>query len=344
MKYLIYLITNLTNDKKYVGQTQEGRLERRWYEHIYEERGSNRLLTNALNKQLSKLIAEGKTDQDLFKFFRLEVLEAAIPEELIDQKEIEYIAKYDSFYLDGHGYNMTRGGQGMHGYVHTSATKQRISASNINAWKAIRENDPELYRQRCLVRSITNKGKPKSAVHKIALSKIASKRIGEKNSFFGKHFSEESKELLRKAKAQNLSPINAYDLQTGKLWKTFRFATEAVEMLNLQSSANSRILLVCKDQKGHAYGYIWRYKADFDLPELSPEIIQQENKIPRAKAILQYDLENNFIAEFASAAEASRHLEPDIARQRMVAKNINNVCNGKAKTYHKFIWKFKIQP
>lgn len=341
MKYLIYLITKLANDKKYVGQTQEGRLERRWHEHIYEERGNNRLLTNALNKQLRILLADGKTEQDLFKFFRLEVIETGIPEELIDQKETEYIAKYNSFYLDGHGYNMTRGGQGIHGYLHTEETKQRIKESNLTAWQRIKEEEPERYAQLCLNRSISNKGKPKSDAHKALLSKIASERTGEKNSFFGKHFSEESKELLREAKAQSLSPINAYNLQTGRLWKTFRFATEAIQELDLQHSANSRILLVCKEQKGHAYGYIWRYKTDFDLAELPMEIIQQETKTPRAKAVLQYDLENNFIAEFESAAAAARLLQPETTKQRAVAKTINEVCRGSKKTAYKFIWKYK---
>lgn len=341
MKYLIYLITKLANDKKYVGQTQEGRLERRWYEHIYEERGNNRLLTNALNKQLRTLLAEGKTEQDLFKFFRLEVIETGISEELIDQKEIEYIAKYNSFYLDGHGYNMTRGGQGMHGYLHTEETKQRIKESNLAAWQRIKEDEPERYAQLCLNRSLAIKGKPKSAEHKVKLRQVASKRTGEKNPFYGKHFSEESKELLRNAKAQSLSPINAYDLQTGKLWKTFRFATEAIQELDLQPSANSRILLVCKEQKGHAYGYIWRYKTDFDLDKLPMEVIQQETKTPRAKTVLQYDLENNFITEFESAACAARVLQPEVTKQRAVAKNINEVCRGGKKTAYKFIWKYK---
>jgi hypothetical protein len=236
---------------------------------------------------------------------------------------------------------MTEGGQGIHGYTHTEETKQRIKESNLTAWQRLKKDEPERYAQLCINRGLAIKGKPKSDGHKAKLSIAASKRTGDKNSFYGKHFSEESKELLRETKAKHLSPINAYDLNNGKLWKTFRFASEAVQELSLQDSANTRILLVCKEQKGHAYGYIWRYKTDFDLDELPLEILQQENKTPRAKVILQYDLENNLIAEFESAAEASRYLEHDPAKQRKVAKSISSVCNGKAKTYHKFIWKFK---
>lgn len=328
MLYVVYLITNLINNKKYVGQTQQGREERRWQEHSIFCINENKPLYNAIKKYGAEN-------------FEFKVIETDIPEELIDELEKYYIKYYNTFYLNGQGYNMTEGGQGVHGYVHTDETKQRIKKSTAIAWQRIKEEEPERYAQFCLNRSLALKGKPKSVECREKLSKLASQRTGEKNSFFGKHFSEESKELLREAMAQKLSPINAYDLQTGKLCKTFRFAIDAVHELDLPASAQSRILLVCKEQKGHAYGYIWRYKMDFDLSEVPADIFQQEKKAPRAKAILQYDLENNVIAEFDSAAAASRTLEPDVTKQRSVAKKINNVCIGKAKTYHKCMWKFK---
>lgn len=350
MLYVIYLITNLINNKKYVGQTQQGREERRWREHSVFYVDDNKILHNAIKKYGAEN-------------FNFTVIETDIPEELIDKQERYYIKYYNTFYLNGQGYNMTEGGQGTHGYTHTEDTKQRIKASNLTAWQRIKEEEPERYAQLCLNRSLANKGKPKSEETKQKMSaywqarnagkpikiksvknklyKEGNPRTGENNPFFGKHFSEKSKELLREAKAQKLSPINAYDLQTGRLWKTFRFATEAAQELNLQASANTRILLVCKERKGHAYGYIWRYKIDFDLAELPLEILQQENKTPRAKAVLQYDLENNFIAEFSSAAEASRALQPDKAKQRTFAKGITDNCLGHKKTAHKFIWKYK---
>ena len=328
MLYVIYLITNLVNNKKYVGQTKQGREKRRWQEHFVYTVKDNKILHNAIRKYGAKN-------------FEVKIIETDILEELIDEREQYYIKYYNTFYLNGQGYNMTEGGQGIHGYTHTEETKQRIKESNLTAWQRLKKDEPERYAQLCINRGLAIKGKPKSDEHKAKLSIAASKRTGDKNSFYGKHFSEESKELLRETKAKHLSPINAYDLNTGKLWKTFRFASEAVQELSLQDSANTRILLVCKEQKGHAYGYIWRYKTDFDLNELPLEVLQQENKTPRAKVILQYDLENNLIAEFESAAEASRYLEHDPAKQRKVPKSISSVCNGKAKTYHKFIWKFK---
>lgn len=327
MLYEIYLVTNLVNNKKYIGQTKKGRLKRRWFEHSKVDLNDNRVFHNAIKKYG-------------IENFKIEIIETNISEELIDEREKYYIEYFNTFYLNNQGYNMTLGGQGVHGYTFSEETKQLISESNIKAWQEIKK-DHKKYTQLCLNRSKALKGRKMPDTQKIKLSKIASQRIGEKNPFFGKHFSEESKEKLRNALAKNFSPINAFDLKTGELWKTFRFATDAVAELNLQPAANSRILLVCKEQKGHAYGYIWRYKKDFDVAFLSDEIVKYEKKTPRAKTILQYDLENNFIAEYESAAQASRVLQEDSSKQRTYAKAINEVCRGKRKTAHKYIWKYK---
>jgi group I intron endonuclease len=332
MLYVIYLITNLINNKKYVGQTKQGREEKRWQEHSIYTVNDNKILHNAIRKY-------GKEN------FEFKVVEFNISEALIDEREQYYIKYYNTFYLNGQGYNMTEGGQGIHGYVHTEDTKQRIKESNLTAWQRIKEEEPERYAQLCLNRSLALKGKPKSEAHKAKLSVWASTRTGEKNPFYGKHFTKKSKEKLREAKTKRATfkSINAYELTTGKFWKTFRFTSEAVQELNLAESANTRIWLVCTDKKGHAYGYIWRYKTDFDVDTLPAEIVQQENKTPRAKAVLQYDLENNFITEFESAAAASRALEPDTTKQRKLAKRISSNCLGHVKTVRKYIWKYKDQ-
>ena len=52
------------------------------------------------------------------------------------------------------------------------------------------------------------------------------------------------------------------------------------------------------------------------------------------KAILQYDLNNNFIKEYESACSASR--ETNICRSA-----INDCCRGRCKTAGGYIWKFK---
>ena len=55
---------------------------------------------------------------------------------------------------------------------------------------------------------------------------------------------------------------------------------------------------------------------------------------PASKAILQYDIEGNFIAEWDSAASAERELG-------ICAANITHVLKGRSKTIHNFMFKYK---
>jgi hypothetical protein len=48
------------------------------------------------------------------------------------------------------------------------------------------------------------------------------------------------------------------------------------------------------------------------------------------KPVLQYDLEGNFIKEWEGISVANKSY-----------KGVHNALNGRAKTAHKFIWKYK---
>lgn len=147
---------------------------------------------------------------------------------------------------------------------------------------------------------------------------------------------------------RNLAPnINCYDFNTGKLIKVFNSCYDAVEELDTKVKANvrtvaSRIHVVCKLGKGHAYGYIWRYNSKYkDILILSEEELNIEHLNPRAKILQQFDLQGNLIAEFESAAQYSKQLAEDYKEQRRIARGINGCCVGDSKTYKGFIWKYK---
>lgn len=94
----IYIITNSINDKVYIGQTTLS-VEDRWKAHLKpstSKRKSSYKLYKAMNKY-------GKEN------FNCEILETNIPVDELNDKEIYYIEKYDSYY---HGYNSTKGGDG----------------------------------------------------------------------------------------------------------------------------------------------------------------------------------------------------------------------------------------
>ena len=97
--HLIYCYTNLINNKKYIGQTNN--FKRRTKQHKddsftnYDEARYNQLIHQAIRKY-------GLNN------FKIDILEDNIPTELIDEKEKYYISKYNT--VAPNGYNLTEGG------------------------------------------------------------------------------------------------------------------------------------------------------------------------------------------------------------------------------------------
>ena len=93
----IYKITNLINQKAYIGKTTNT-IKERWGEHISEsksERAKNRPIYRAINKYG-------------IENFSIELVEEVDIKELSD-KEIYWIGYYDTY---NNGYNATLGGDG----------------------------------------------------------------------------------------------------------------------------------------------------------------------------------------------------------------------------------------
>ena len=101
--YRVYLITNLVNNKKYVGITHNT-IEHRFEEHIQKSRCKNG--TWVLHRALRKYGVDN---------FKIELLEDNIDKEQIGEKETYYIYLYDTY---NNGYNITLGGAGTSGYRH----------------------------------------------------------------------------------------------------------------------------------------------------------------------------------------------------------------------------------
>lgn len=98
----IYMIRNLINDKKYIGQAHD--IKYRWMHHKCDLNGNihhNKHLQGAWNKYG-------------FNNFEFSVIEEVADADL-NNREIYWIEYYDSF---RNGYNLDMGGSGTHGYKH----------------------------------------------------------------------------------------------------------------------------------------------------------------------------------------------------------------------------------
>jgi hypothetical protein len=95
------------NGKNYIGLTTTS-LEQRQKGHTYcVKNGDVRCLYNALRKY------------EMVDTFELVEIDTADTLEELCEKEIGYIIEYNSYYMNKNGYNMTYGGEGFNGYVHT---------------------------------------------------------------------------------------------------------------------------------------------------------------------------------------------------------------------------------
>ena len=99
MGYIVYKITNKVNNKIYIGLTNKS-LQKRWKAHCNSAFSKND--PYVFHKAIRKY------GEDSFK---KEILESDLTEDDAKEKEIFYIKKFNSYYLNGHGYNMTYGGE-----------------------------------------------------------------------------------------------------------------------------------------------------------------------------------------------------------------------------------------
>lgn len=117
MVYEVYKIQNSINNKLYIGITNKG-YKNRFRKHLSEARnGSTFILHNAIRKYGSDV-------------FTVALLETCKTVEQLKDREIFWISTLDTTNRDK-GYNMTLGGDGTFGRLHSDETKEKISAQSI---------------------------------------------------------------------------------------------------------------------------------------------------------------------------------------------------------------------
>lgn len=271
MTYELYLITNKVNGKRYVGQTQSniGYLSR-WREHINEAmytKGHRGLLHNAIFKYGPES-------------FDVKLLIHDVEEKDIDRLEVLWIKKFKTFYLaDGSwGYNMTQGGQGIHGYIHTAATTAKMSIASTKYWERLR-NNPELLKARNKKVSEGLKGIKRTSATRKKLSQIAKARFStEPGTFTGKHHTEAAKRKVSIANTGRVRtdavkrqmvidrgrPVAMCDLITGVVIKEFQALSIARDYLIENGYTNSKyatdsIRVACNVPGKVMYGFQWKF-------------------------------------------------------------------------------------
>lgn len=155
---IVYLITNKINGKQYVGQTTRS-LSDRWKFHCSSSSGCLAIK--------SAIIKYGKENFDVEAIFN------ACTEEELNEKEIEFISKFNT--ISPNGYNLKTGGNRP---IYSQESRKKMSLSR----KAYRQS-------------------------KESNKKGAIARTGSKNWAFGKKFTEEHRKNLSEARKGNRSHL-----------------------------------------------------------------------------------------------------------------------------------------
>lgn len=249
----IYKITNIVNNKCYIGQSVH--IERRFREH------KNRSYFTEYETPLYKAIKKYGIEN-----FTFEIIEECEKSELSD-REIFYINKYNSY--SKMGYNLTNGGKGYSG-THTIEHNKKISIAKTGKKIQPPSKETLIKRSESLKKVIHTKEwheKIGLANRGRVVSEETRKKISE--SLKGNVISSETREKLRikstgrkqsedsrkKISEKVSKPILQFDT-SGNFIKEYGNARIASAETNINFS---NISSCCNGKRNKAGGYIWKF-------------------------------------------------------------------------------------
>lgn len=190
--FYVYCIQNVTNKKIYIGRTFD--CKKRWCAEIYTAFNKNSGgYRNALSGAFRKYAKTKDKVKDFFTFQVLEEFENLEESLEAEQFWIEFFRSNVYQFGRSFGYNLTSGGEGVLGLIHSEESKKKQAISMMGKFAA--EKNPFF-------------GKKHTEESKIKLSEslkraweISKANGGRISPLLGKPMSEEQKEKISKAQA-----------------------------------------------------------------------------------------------------------------------------------------------
>jgi len=237
-KGYVYKVTNIINQKVYIGQTMMS-IRIRWNRHKNHSIRKNR---NDYDVKFHRAIR--KYGPDNFIVEQLEEFEANDKKSLLDllnKSEIAYIEKFDSF---NNGYNSTLGGSkgcGRLGKLNSQSIKIKQYTEDgefIKEWDSIADA-ARFYNtfDTCIIDCL--KGYNKSSA-----------------GYVWRYVNDPKNLPIGQIETRKRKIILQYDLN-GNFIKEWSSIAEIKRVLNIHPG---HIPDVCKGRRNHAFGFVWKYK------------------------------------------------------------------------------------
>lgn len=235
----IYKITNLINNKIYIGQSID--IEKRYKNHIYFSKNPSSREYNTPIHAALRYYGENN--------FKIEILEKCKKEEL-DEREIYYINKFSSNNREI-GYNLTNGGDGRKGNA-KSILQYDLQGNLLKEWDSILEASENLKISQANIRSCCC-GQKSAGGYQWKYKNDNNKIIGEykKNTYL------QGLELGRKKK--EITAISTKDhnkIKFNSIIDGAKFLIENSLSKSSIASLQSRISTV-KNKKQICCGFYW---------------------------------------------------------------------------------------
>lgn len=242
------------------------------------------------------------------KNFSFDIIELC-DKQLLNEKQIYYIKKYNS--LSPNGYNMTIGGSNPS--LVTCKIVQQYSLKGILLCQ---------YPSMSQASRITN-------ITVSAISACCLNKLKQAGGFQWKIKNDEK--LIQQNIDTNIHgrKILQYNLK-GRYLKSYKTLKQASQSTNI---AICNISQACLGKAKTAGNFQWKYCMPKQKIIKNIQPITKE-QLKGCKKTIQYDKQNNFIAQYQSLTEAS--LQTGFSIQ-----GISACCLGKKKTYKGFIWKYQ---
>ena len=322
----IYITTNMVNAKRYIGQKKFDK-----YNSWKYYQGSGKIFIKAV-----KLYGR--------KNFKRDIIDIAYSKDEINNKEIEYIKKYQAVKRKDF-YNIAIGGHNSNSLTPRTLsieTREKIS-------EAVRGKNHPLYgikmseeTKQKISKAHMGKQMSDKARHNMSVAQTGRKHTKEtlkkmsiaQKGHEGLNFTKEDKRYRSQIVGGDI--ILQFDL-TGKFINNYISSHEAED--NGFNRAN--IVKCCKHKQLQSKGYIWLYQQEYlkNGDKIVKDIIHNLNcrnpdKI-KYKPVIQMDKNYNIIKQYDNITLASQAVNVCIS-------SISNVCKGRehCHTAGGYIWKY----